>query len=925
MRTLPAHIRGFRFCATVLSLGLCASFLAPCLPGQQTGKLRPEEDLQFRQQMELGSSGEALAPQSVPLQPRRTLNFTVSDLKANTVLSADDARAQRQKMLARLNAAHQAIMTCVLKDDGTPAGSNEEILERLQHARAQAQGDLRRDFDNLLISALSHVNVDFPKEDGTLKTADFRLWSYRILGETNPRTRRLCGPTIIAEPGSVLFIPVLNLLDKKDLAIGNLPWSDEIVFRAKPNTPHGFDVVNLHTHGLNVSPVWPADDVFREIHPYQLKFFVYQIPEDHPTGTFWYHPHKHGAAASHVAGGMAGPLLVKGKEPRGLDACGAAEGWQEVDEPLILQQLTAYQEKTQVDQNPSLFVFRPDFYAVKPIRNIAQGGGLPNFGKLVTWMDANLTAVAPKDNWISTWISGRLAPALPARATGKTYRMRLIHAGVEENWTFGIARDGGDNGNGQAIPRIQVIAWDGLPMPSPYELSADHPLTLSPGNRVDVLVWFPEEAHGNYWVVNQKTGGTPDAGLKLAKFEVQREGNEPPQFLDDAKIKPFLKAEPAVASVKSAALFEVGEGSSMRVQAGNPVTFNPGTFTINNEPFPGSPKYFALGSAARVMIKAPFHPIHIHVNPMLMEPKEERKAAGLPTGKYWTDTVLGGFTDDVGLMPFDHWTGRLVVHCHILNHEDNGMMNVMEIRNGIGFPIPPLPVLLDMPSIPAYAREHMKPEWPRDATLPQSDNGKVIVYLFLPRAPTQSQCVHCTVAANSIAALRSTPGVPDFRVIAVTGPNVTQLPQLAAALQLDESKDVLCADANLDIFQALAIIDGTPIYKPEEKRYVFPASFDAAGKIKHQSDVMHGLFIAAPDGFIVSSTRGFVAHDDIVQILAEIRLAADVPRGMQLVKERLDKIAPVGAEPSTLKEFRDVHLKRFDTRLEEFRTQGEQK
>ena len=30
-------------------------------------------------------------------------------------------------------------------------------------------------------------------------------------------------------------------------------------------------------------------------------------------------------------------------------------------------------------------------------------------------------------------------------------------------------------------------------------------------------------------------------------------------------------------------------------------------------------------------------------------------------------------------MPFTDYTGRTVLHCHILNHEDAGMMAVLEI------------------------------------------------------------------------------------------------------------------------------------------------------------------------------------------------------------------------------------------------------
>jgi FtsP/CotA-like multicopper oxidase with cupredoxin domain len=36
------------------------------------------------------------------------------------------------------------------------------------------------------------------------------------------------------------------------------------------------------------------------------------IPADHPSGTFWYHTHKHGSVTYQFLGGMAGFLIVKG-------------------------------------------------------------------------------------------------------------------------------------------------------------------------------------------------------------------------------------------------------------------------------------------------------------------------------------------------------------------------------------------------------------------------------------------------------------------------------------------------------------------------------------------------------------------------------------------------------------------------------------
>src|SRR5256885_7651778 len=78
------------------------------------------------------------------------------------------------------------------------------------------------------------------------------------------------------------------------------------------NLPHQFNTTNLHTHGLHVSPIGIADNVLRDMEPGQTYEIEVPIPASHPSGTFWYHPHKHGSANVQLASGMAGALILEG-------------------------------------------------------------------------------------------------------------------------------------------------------------------------------------------------------------------------------------------------------------------------------------------------------------------------------------------------------------------------------------------------------------------------------------------------------------------------------------------------------------------------------------------------------------------------------------------------------------------------------------
>lgn len=71
-------------------------------------------------------------------------------------------------------------------------------------------------------------------------------------------------------------------------------------------------MTNMHYHGMNISPLSPSDDIFIMITPSSSFDYVLDIPEDHPEGMFYYHPHLYGLTEEQIMGGMSGGLLVEG-------------------------------------------------------------------------------------------------------------------------------------------------------------------------------------------------------------------------------------------------------------------------------------------------------------------------------------------------------------------------------------------------------------------------------------------------------------------------------------------------------------------------------------------------------------------------------------------------------------------------------------
>jgi FtsP/CotA-like multicopper oxidase with cupredoxin domain len=107
------------------------------------------------------------------------------------------------------------------------------------------------------------------------------------------------------------------------------PGPDGPFYPLMANEAHMADgTVNLHVHGLFVSPQPCSDEVLRStIYPInwagpvapmqpcqtaknQLTY-TYDLPADHPAGLYWYHTHRHGQSEQETQMGLVGAIIVE--------------------------------------------------------------------------------------------------------------------------------------------------------------------------------------------------------------------------------------------------------------------------------------------------------------------------------------------------------------------------------------------------------------------------------------------------------------------------------------------------------------------------------------------------------------------------------------------------------------------------------------
>lgn len=292
---------------------------------------------------------------------------------------------------------------------------------------------------------------------------------------------------------------------------------------------------------------------------------------------------------------------------------------------------------------------------------------------------------------------------------------------------------------GEAVP-YQVIAADGLTMTQAQTLSQ---VTLQPGYRNDLLMVFPKP--GRYCVVDaaqsansgisQESNGRQILGfvdvagtaeVKDIKAHVTRllvesaKRNMLPevqaQIVADLQKDLLLSKFVPHQSISDEEVKDVPEEKLMffiNTEDPKNTTFEVGTSMKDVKPYqPGViNRRLTLGTAQTWVLQSGFasHPFHIHVNPFeivkIIAPDGvtdlslpgvvdandgDSQYAGLKG--VWKDTlfVKGPVNDKPYTLyvrtRYERYIGEFVLHCHILDHEDQGMMqNVsIELSNGQG-------------------------------------------------------------------------------------------------------------------------------------------------------------------------------------------------------------------------------------------------
>ncbi|MGH3851445.1 MAG: multicopper oxidase family protein, partial [Pseudonocardiaceae bacterium] len=252
---------------------------------------------------------------------------------------------------------------------------------------------------------------------------------------------------------------------------------------------------------------------------------------------------------------------------------------------------------------------------------------------------------------------------------GEVQHWRMVHAGVFHNWLFAI--DGHPS---------NIIAYDGLTLEKPEVVPE---FLFVSGQRRDILVQA-SMTPGTYAVRRKayKQAAEVNTWPEITLFNLVVDG-EPVKMGLPTKLNRAAERLPYVSDK------EIVHKRTVAFNFVDDTEHNIFLFTIDNNVFnPNQINYsMVLGTAEEWTVTnnpASDHPFHIHVNWIeVLKVTDESGKVTTYDPPIWMDTInvpRGG--NAVVRMRLQNFQGKSVFHCHLLTHEDEGMMALIEIVDG---------------------------------------------------------------------------------------------------------------------------------------------------------------------------------------------------------------------------------------------------
>ncbi len=458
-------------------------------------------------------------------------------------------------------------------------------------------------------------------------------------------------PTLRINPGDQVLLSLTNRLTylpppppgpKATMQMGGMQGMAGMGGRTSGNDPctggtMSATSTNIHFHGLNIPPICHQDDVLmtdveNTDAPFQYNF---KVPANDQPGMYWYHPHLHGEATLQLNGGAAGALIVGGIEK------------------------------------------------LKP-----QVGGLPERVFVIRQQFSNPNSWIAGPNQLTINYQPALAPFSPAPII-------KMQPGAKEFWRIANATSQGflslQVWFGATPQKLELIALDGIPVKQTTEVTT---IQLPPAGRAEFIVTGPSTSQtASLQQIGYNTGpiGNPNPPQELAAIQPSTDAQEPPAL-------PVAPATIPTTPLRFAGLESATVTGTRKLYFAEATNGSNGPTEYFIAVDGKKPKVFSMSDPPQITTTVgavedwtvenrtgETHAFHIHqvhflflaVSGTPFATPELRDTVSIPpwsgSGPYPTVTLRMDFREP-------QIAGRFVYHCHILDHEDAGMMAIIQVN-----------------------------------------------------------------------------------------------------------------------------------------------------------------------------------------------------------------------------------------------------
>ena len=461
-------------------------------------------------------------------------------------------------------------------------------------------------------------------------------------------------PTLHVRPGDHLVVHVKNNLSKP-IAASAMQMTTNAATVCGSATMNASSV-NIHYHGTNTSPTCHQDEVIHTIIN-SGQTFTYDVafPRDEPPGLYWYHPHIHGIAEPAVLGGASAALIVDGIEDLQPAVAGLPHRVLVVRDQIVAGQAMP-------------------------------GGAVPAWDLTLNYVPISYPA---------------LIPAIIKMEPGEQQFWRVVNACADTILDLQVIYD--------AKPQtIKLVALDGVPVGSQDgtqrgKLIPVTDIRLPPASRVEFILTGPSQSVKSAQFLTQaiNTGpdGDNDTQRTLANIEPVGDQVGADAMVNARPSAPWRQRFEGLASATVTAQRKLyfSENANqtkffITVDGQTPTVFSP-----DNPPAvvttQGSVEDWYIENRAQENHEFHFHQIHF----MVLSQDNFQINGSQPVQALQgqlMDMIEIPFWDGNPAHPFPKVRlrmdfrgpdiGDFVYHCHILNHEDQGMMAIIRVLPGTG-------------------------------------------------------------------------------------------------------------------------------------------------------------------------------------------------------------------------------------------------